>query len=81
MGKYSGTKGNKEPDDCVTCDPGYVLLFRYYALPESYNVNYHKNGIAVLHVFARIHGRFCFSLTYGFAYGRHRTKHELTINI
>lgn len=22
VGKYSGTKGNKEPDDCVTCDPG-----------------------------------------------------------
>ena len=24
VGKYSGTKGNKEPDDCITCDPGYV---------------------------------------------------------
>ena len=35
VGKYSGTKGNKEPDDCITCDPGYVLegtpfCFRIY---------------------------------------------------
>ena len=27
VGKYSGTKGNKEPDDCITCDPGYALEF------------------------------------------------------
>ena len=25
VGKYSGTQGNKEPDDCVTCDPGYGI--------------------------------------------------------
>lgn len=30
VGKYSGTKGNKEPDDCVTCDPGYGNQKNYF---------------------------------------------------
>lgn len=31
VGKYSGTKGNKEPDDCVTCDPGYGNQKNYFS--------------------------------------------------